>query len=62
MDEWLTSKEAAAYLKVTRRTIYRLMHEGRLPYHIMPKGRRRLRREELDAILRPSSEEPERKP
>jgi excisionase family DNA binding protein len=58
MDEWLTSKEAAAYLKVTRRTIYRLMHDGQLPYHTMPKGRRRIRREDLDAIMRPSAEEP----
>jgi len=53
MSEWLTSKEAAAYLKVTRRTLYRWMEEGRLPFFVMASGRRRVRKEDLDALLKP---------
>lgn len=54
MTEWLTPNEAAAYLKVNRRTLYGLMASGRLPYHQMPgSGRRRIRREDLDALLVP---------
>jgi excisionase family DNA binding protein len=54
MSEWLTSKEAAAYLKVTRRTLYRWMEEGRLRFYELASGRRRLRKEDLDALLTPS--------
>jgi len=53
MSEWLTTKEAAAYLKVTRRTLYRWMEEGRLPFFVMTSGRRRVRKEDLDALLTP---------
>lgn len=54
MTEWLTPNEAAAYLKVNRRTLYGLMASGRLPYYQMPGGgRRRIRREDLDALLVP---------
>jgi excisionase family DNA binding protein len=54
MTEWLTPNEAAAYLKVNRRTLYGLMASGRLPYHQMRgSGRRRIRREDLDALLVP---------
>jgi excisionase family DNA binding protein len=31
MDEILTANEAANYLKVTVRTIYRLIREGKIP-------------------------------
>ena len=54
MAEWTTINEACTYLRVNPRTLYRLMREGRLPYHVMPSGRRRLRREDLDAILKPA--------
>ena len=54
MTEWLTIKEACAYLKVTPRTLYRLMATGRLAYsHIAEAGRRRIKREDLEALLVP---------
>ena len=54
MTEWLTPNEAAAYLKVNRRTLYGLMQRGKLPYYEMPgSARRRIRREDLDALLTP---------
>jgi len=52
MPEWMTINEACTYLRVNPRTLYRLMREDRLPYHTMPSGRRRLLREDLDALLR----------
>lgn len=54
MTEWLTRKQAAEYLQVTPRTIDRWMAKGRLRYHrIAGSGRRRIRREDLDAMLVP---------
>ena len=54
MTDWFTPNQAAAYLKVNRRTLYGLMASGRLPYYQMPgSGRRRIRREDLDALLVP---------
>jgi len=52
MDEWLTTKEASEYLKIHRRTLYRMMEDGRLPYRsILGSRRRRIRRADLDALL-----------
>jgi excisionase family DNA binding protein len=52
--DWLTPEEAATYLRVTRRTLYRWMEQGRLPwYELEPGGRRRFKREDLDRLLRP---------
>ena len=52
MDEWLTTKEASEYLKIHRRTLYRMMDDGRLPYRsILGSGRRRIRRADLEAVL-----------
>ncbi len=49
---WLTPTEAAAYLRVTRPTIYRYMSTGLLPYYELKSGGgRRLRRSDLDAVL-----------
>ena len=54
MTEWLTIEEACGYLKVNRRTLYRLMESGKLPYyHITDGGRRRIRKEDVDALLVP---------
>ena len=53
VPEWLTITEAAAYLKVNRKTIYNYMTAGRLPYfELETGGGRRIRREDLDALLR----------
>ena len=49
---WLTVDEAAEYLRVSRRQIYRFCSEGVLPYYTLPGvGARRFRREDLDALL-----------
>ena len=52
--EWFTVEEAAEYLCVSRRTIYKLTEQGRLPAHRIGSQRhRRFRREDLDSALRP---------
>jgi len=52
--EWLTIEEVCVYLKVNRRTLYRLMETGKLPYYqIADGGRRRIRKEDVDALLVP---------
>ena len=50
MDEILTANEAADYLKVTVRTIYRLIKEGRIP-GCKVGGSWRFRRDILDDWL-----------
>ena len=49
---WFTPAEAAAYLRVTRQSIYHYMNKGLLPYYKLKSGGgRRLRRSDLDAVL-----------
>jgi len=51
--EWFTVEEAAEYLCVSRRTIYKLTKEGRLPAFLIGKERhRRFRKEDLDKVPR----------
>jgi excisionase family DNA binding protein len=51
--EWFTVEEAAEYLRVSRRTIYKLTREGRLPaFRIGRERHRRFRREDLDKVPR----------
>ena len=55
--EWFTVEEAAEYLCVSRRTIYKLTDEGRLPAFLIGKERhRRFRKEDLDKVPRPTEE------
>ena len=55
--EWFTVEEAAEYLCVSRRTIYKLTKEGRLPaLRIGRQRHRRFRREDLDKVPRPGEE------
>jgi excisionase family DNA binding protein len=55
--EWFTVEEAAEYLCVSRRTIYKLTEEGRLPaYRIGRVRHRRFRKEDLDKVPRPGEE------
>ena len=57
-QEWFTPTEAAEYLRVSRQTIYNYMEDGLLPYfQLKSGGGRRLRREDLDALLEPPTEE-----
>jgi excisionase family DNA binding protein len=55
--EWFTVEEAAEYLCVSRRTIYKLTKEGRLPaFRIGKERHRRFRKEDLDRVPRPGEE------
>lgn len=55
--EWFTVEEAAEYLCVSRRTIYKLTKESRLPaFRIGRERHRRFRKEDLDKVPRPGEE------
>ena len=55
--EWFTVEEAAEYICVSRRTIYKLTKEGRLPaFRIGKERHRRFRKEDLDKVPRPGEE------
>lgn len=56
--EWFTVEEAAEYLCVSKRTIYKLTKEGRLPaFRISQERHRRFRKEDLDKVPRLADEE-----
>ena len=51
--EWFTVEEAARYLRVSRRTIYKWTKEGKLPTYIIGDRRhRRYRKGDLDSVPR----------
>lgn len=51
--EWFTIEEAAEYLCVSKRTIYKLTKEDRLPaFRIGRERHRRFRKEDLDKVPR----------
>lgn len=51
--EWFTVDEAAEYLRISRRTIYKLCEEGTLVGHRTSKrGHWRFRKEELDKAMK----------
>jgi excisionase family DNA binding protein len=51
IKEWFKVEEAAEYLSVSKRTIYKLTQEGRLPaFRIGHERHRRFRREDLDKV------------
>jgi excisionase family DNA binding protein len=57
MQEWFTVEEAAEYLRVSKRTIYKLTEEGRLPaFRIGKERHRRFRKEDLNKVPRSSKE------
>lgn len=52
MEEWLKMKEAAKYLKVHHKTLYRYVKSGKIrQYQPGGVGRPRFRREDLDVLL-----------
>lgn len=52
-QEWFTVDEAAQYLRISRRTIYKLCEEGVLVGHRTSKrGHWRFRKEDLDKALK----------
>ncbi len=51
--EWFTVEEAAEYLCVSKRIIYKFTREGRLPAFLIGRERhRRFRKEDLDKVPR----------
>ena len=53
--EWFTVEEAAQYLRVSKRTIYKWSKHGRLPAYLIGNSRhRRYRRDDLDKVPRPA--------
>lgn len=55
--EWFTIAEAAEYLRVSKRTIYKLTNDGRLPaFRIGQERHRRFRKEDLDKVPQPGEE------
>lgn len=50
METWLTVNEVAAYLGLSRQTVYRLMASDELEY-VMVGTRRRVSRAAIDAYL-----------
>jgi len=57
-QEWFTPAEAAEYLRVSRQTIYNYMEDGSLPYYKLKSGGgRRIRRSDLDALLKQPSKD-----
>ncbi len=53
--EWFTVEEAAEYLCVSKRTIYKLTKEGRLPaFRIGRERHRRFRKDDLDEVPKQS--------
>ena len=50
-DEYLTTEEAAAFLKVTSRTIYNYRKEKKLPVHYLNNKKPRYRRSDLEGLL-----------
>lgn len=58
MATWMTGKEAAAHLRVSRPTFYRLVREGKVtPYIIPGVADPRYKQEELDDLLVPAPRE-----
>ena len=50
--QWYTVPEACEYLRVGNTTLYSYMKDGRLPFFYLAGTRqRRLRRQDLDALL-----------
>ena len=60
-SEWLKISAACLMLKVSRRTLYTYMKSGDLPYYqLRGSGHRRIRAEDLEALLIPVvSQEPD---
>ncbi len=55
--EWFTVDEAAEYLCVSRRTVYQLVKDSRLPaFRIGQERHQRFRKEDLDKVPRLSTE------
>ena len=57
-QEWYTIEESASYLRVSRRTMYQLIHDAQLtPYRVGTGGHRRFRRDDLTRLMRKEDSE-----
>ncbi|MAW72490.1 MAG: DNA-binding protein [Acidimicrobiaceae bacterium] len=56
-DLWLSSKDAAEHIGVTRRTLYRFIDEGRIPAYRLGRVIR-LKRSDVDAFIDASRVQP----
>lgn len=56
--EWLTVREAADYLRVSRDTIYRWAKQGKLVLYKVGGTATRVRKSDLDALARPVPNDP----
>ena len=57
--EWFTVEEAARYLRVSKRTIYKWASTGRLTAYLIGDHRyRRFRKTDLDTLPRPANSTP----
>ncbi len=57
-QEWYTIDESASYLRVSRRTIYQLIHDGQLAaYRVGAGGHRRFKRNDLERLMRKEDSE-----
>ncbi|MBY6274537.1 MAG: hypothetical protein CW346_20605 [Bacillaceae bacterium] len=60
MTVWMTPKEVREYLKVSRTTFYRMIHDGRLiPYQLAGTAEKRFKLEDVEALLTPVSRDGE---
>jgi excisionase family DNA binding protein len=58
-QDWYTINESAGYLRVSRRTMYKLIHDGQLTaYRVGTGGHRRFRRDDLERLMSPEENEP----
>ena len=52
-QEWYTIDESATYLRVSRRTMYQLIHDRQVAaYRVGVGGHRRFRRDDLESLMR----------
>lgn len=57
-QDWYTIDESAGYLRVSRRTMYKLIHDGQLAaYRVGAGGHRRFRRNDLERLMTPEASE-----
>ena len=57
-QEWYTIDESASYLRVSRRTMYQLIHDSQLAaYRVGSGGHRRFKRDDLERLMQPEESE-----
>ena len=55
-QDWYTIAESAGYLRVSRRTMYKLINDGQLAaYRVGTGGHRRFRRDDLERLMSPEA-------